>query len=79
MSEVVIDNDLLISLVEARPVLWDKSLDIFKDRDATRNAWREVRLEIRKDFDELEDAEKNAFGNCLIIYLISFKLGNSHL
>jgi hypothetical protein len=37
-----IDADFLISLIEARPVLWDKTLDVFKDRIATRNAWLEV-------------------------------------
>jgi hypothetical protein len=27
-----IDSKILISLVQARPVLWDKILEIFKDR-----------------------------------------------
>ena len=57
-----IDGEFLISLVEARPVLWDKTLDINKDRNATRNAWRQILLEIKPDFNELEDTEKNAFG-----------------
>jgi hypothetical protein len=47
-----IDADVLISLIEARPVLWDKTLDVFKDRIATRNAWREVCLELKPDFEE---------------------------
>ena len=34
--DVNIDNELLILLVQERPVLWDKTLDIFKDRNATR-------------------------------------------
>jgi hypothetical protein len=42
--------------------LWDKTLDVFKDRIATRNAWREVCLELKPDFEELEDRAKNAFG-----------------
>ena len=37
-----IDNEILISLVEARPVLWDKTQEIYRDRNATRNAWREI-------------------------------------
>lgn len=61
MSELI-DNELLISFVEQRPVLWDKTLDIYKDRDATRNAWKEVCMEIRGDFETLNDKEKNAFG-----------------
>jgi len=30
------DTDLLISLVKARPVLWDKTDDIYKDRNETK-------------------------------------------
>lgn len=58
----LIDNDLLITLVEQRPVLWDKTLDAFKDRDATRKAWCEVCKELRSDFSDLDDKEKNSYG-----------------
>ncbi|VEN34554.1 unnamed protein product [Callosobruchus maculatus] len=57
-----IDNDALISLVEARPVLWDKTLDWFKDRNLTRGAWREVCRALNHQFEVMEDKEKNAFG-----------------
>ena len=57
----MIDNDILISLVEARAVLWDKTLDTFKDRNATRNAWRQVCCSLQEDFEEMESKEKNAF------------------
>ena len=33
MGDFEFDTDLLISLVEARPVLWDKTDDIYKDRN----------------------------------------------
>ena len=61
-EEFEIDNELLIYLVQERPVLWDKTLDVFKDRIATRNAWHEVCLHLRHDFDKLEDSKKNSFG-----------------
>ncbi|GFS84117.1 uncharacterized protein TNCV_2365061 [Trichonephila clavipes] len=48
--------------IEARPPLWDKTLEIFKDRNATRIAWREVFLELRSDFDQLKEKEKNDYG-----------------
>jgi hypothetical protein len=32
MSDFQIDTELLISLIEARPVLWDNASDIYKDR-----------------------------------------------
>jgi hypothetical protein len=32
MGDFEFDIDLLLSLVEARPVLWDKADDIYKDK-----------------------------------------------
>ena len=43
MGDFDLDADLLISLVKARLVLWDKKDDICKDRNETK-AWREVCL-----------------------------------
>ncbi|CAH1977613.1 unnamed protein product [Acanthoscelides obtectus] len=61
VADLVIDNDILISLIEERSVLWDKTLDIFKDRDATRNAWREVCLGLHSDFDQLTEKDRSVF------------------
>lgn len=36
-----VDTELLISLVEVWPVLWDKSVEKY-DREETRKAWKEV-------------------------------------
>jgi hypothetical protein len=54
----IIDNDILISLIQERPVLWNKPLDIFKDREATRNACHEVCVGFQSDFDQLEERER---------------------
>jgi hypothetical protein len=62
MSDFEIDIELLISFVEARPVSWDKSSDIYKDRDSTRKALKEVCVGLKEDFEELSDNEKNTFG-----------------
>jgi hypothetical protein len=61
--------DLLISLVEARPVLWDKTDDIYKNRNETKKAWREVRICLQEDFEVLGDVKKNAFGEYCHILL----------
>ncbi|CAH1973265.1 unnamed protein product [Acanthoscelides obtectus] len=58
-KEMNIDNDILIALEEARPVLWDKTLDIFKGRNTTREAWSQVCCELNEDFKEMESKEKN--------------------
>jgi hypothetical protein len=62
MSDFEIGIELLMSFVEARPVLWDKSSDVYKDRDSTRKAWKEVCVRLKEDFEELSDNEKNTFG-----------------
>ena len=62
MCDFELDVDLLISLVEARPVLWDKTDDIYKDRNEAKKAWREVCICLQEDFEALGDAKKNAFG-----------------
>jgi len=36
MGDFEFDIDFLIFLVEARPVLWDKTDDIYKDRNETK-------------------------------------------
>ena len=53
-EELAIDNELLIHLVQERPVLWDKTLETFKGRIGTRNAWYEVCLHLTNDFDKLQ-------------------------
>lgn len=57
-----IDTELLISLVEAKPVLWDKSLKLYKNRNGTRKAWEEVCVGLKSDFNELQNNDKNLFG-----------------
>ena len=62
MGDFEFDIELVISLVEARPVLWDKTDDIYKDRNLTKKAWTEVCICLQKDFEALEDVQKNSFG-----------------
>jgi hypothetical protein len=61
-----LDIDLLISLVEARPVLWDKTHDIYKERNETKNAWKEVCLQ--EDFEALGDVQKTPLLSIATIY-----------
>lgn len=60
MSEV--DLEMLISLVQEHPVLWDKTVEDYKDRIKTRNAWIEVFKQLNEGFEEMEDNKRNEFG-----------------
>lgn len=58
----LIDNDVLTSLVEARTVLWNKTLDTYKDRNFTSEAWKEVCSALKNNYKIMGDTEKNAPG-----------------
>jgi len=55
MGDFEFDTDLLISLVEARPVLWDKTDDIYKGRKETNKTWKEVCICLQEEFEALAD------------------------
>jgi len=67
------DIEFLITLVQERPVLWDKGLELYKDRNATKNAWREVLIELNPEFDVLDDKEKNLFGKYIFTNITIIK------
>lgn len=56
------DKETFISLVEERDVLWDKTLESYKDKRKTLQAWREICIIINDDFESLSDVEKNKYG-----------------
>ena len=62
MGDTEFDIDLLISLVEARPVLWDKTDDNYIDRKETKKAWKDVCICLQEDFEVLGYVQRNAFG-----------------
>jgi hypothetical protein len=57
MDDFEFDTDLLISLVEARPVLWARRMMFIKTNE-TKKARREVCVCLQKDFEALEDVQK---------------------
>lgn len=57
-----VDVDRMISSVQSKPVLWDKTSEKYKDKFKTQEAWKEVYEEISKDYGELDDTKKIEFG-----------------
>jgi len=57
-----LDIERLISLVESRPILWDKTLDKFSDRNEKRKAWREVFGLTNPGFEHLEFKDQKLIG-----------------
>lgn len=61
--------EVLIPLVEQRAVLWDKTLDIYKDKGLKLAAWREICCVFEPNFDKLEEKERKDFGKFLKLFL----------
>ncbi|XP_076065599.1 uncharacterized protein LOC143039437 [Oratosquilla oratoria] len=64
--EAHIDTEQLISLVQERPALWDKSLEDYKSRTHTTECWREVCIKLNPDFESLSEADKSKYGKLII-------------
>lgn len=69
MSQQDIDIDFLISLVQERPIIWDKSHDHYRDKFRTANECAAVCKKIFQDYEELEDQKKNKIGELLFIMI----------
>ncbi|XP_074041481.1 uncharacterized protein [Leptinotarsa decemlineata] len=61
-----IDMEKLIMFVEERPLLWDKSLEEYKDRNKNREAWSEICQELFEGFEEKSASEKKQLGDTLL-------------
>lgn len=69
-----IDVDLLITLVQERPVIWDKSLEEYKYKNLTLKAWEEICGSLNDDFENLDETNKKKYGK----YYISLFLSNNN-
>lgn len=73
-EESSIDNELLISLVQQKPVLWDKTLELYKNRVATQAAWKEIMVIIDPNFETKEEKTRQAIGMYLLLLIIKIAL-----
>lgn len=78
MDELSINPETLISLVEERNILWDKTSESYKDKRQTLKAWHDLCSIIKEDFNDLPIGEKNTYGKFSIFYLV-IKLFNTNL
>ncbi|GBP96880.1 hypothetical protein EVAR_98814_1 [Eumeta japonica] len=56
-----IDQEVFINCIECRPVVWDKTLEIYKDKIAKAAAWREICVILNEDFEAMEHKERQEF------------------
>lgn len=73
-EESSIDNELLISLVQQKPILWDKTLEVYKNRVATQAAWKKIMVIIDPNFETKEEKTRQAIGMYLLLLIIKIAL-----
>lgn len=56
-----IDTEVLISVVETRSILWDKSQDFYKDRNGIKKGWEAVCIDLKSNFNNLQNQDNGAF------------------
>ncbi|XP_060535088.1 uncharacterized protein LOC132707308 [Cylas formicarius] len=56
-----IKTEQLISLVETHPAVWDKTLNVYRSKNAKLAAWRDICTQLFDDFDEMSHVERQ---NC---------------
>lgn len=66
MTTKNINVENLISLVQNRPVLWDKTLEIYKDKNLRTAGWREICIILNEDFEEMEEKNRQDYGKFII-------------
>lgn len=66
MTTKNINVENLISLVQNRPVLLDKTLEIYKDKNLRTAGWREICIILNEDFEEMEEKNRQDYGKFVI-------------
>ena len=69
MSRQDIDIDILISLVQEGPIIWNISCEHYSDKFRKANEWAAVCKKIFPDYEEYEEQKKNKIGELLFIML----------
>lgn len=59
MFDFEFNVEKFLSLVEENTVLWDRSLDIYKNKTLTYEAWKEIAAKMKDDFDNLNQKDKD--------------------
>ncbi|XP_049878851.1 uncharacterized protein LOC126375807 [Pectinophora gossypiella] len=57
-----LNQELLITLIQERPVIWDKTIDDYKNKRLKYDSWKEIFIHFQPTFEDLSGDEKNKFG-----------------
>ena len=55
----ILDHDLLRTSIEEMPLLWDKTIDSYLDRNERRKCWKDIFCKMKPVFKELNNILQN--------------------
>ncbi|KAG5880516.1 hypothetical protein JTB14_003975 [Gonioctena quinquepunctata] len=61
-----IDSGILIGLVQDKPEIWDKATEDYKNRNKKTEACRSICAQLKENFENLSDGEKNNLSKAYI-------------
>nr|CAI5846602.1 unnamed protein product [Callosobruchus analis] len=56
---MVIEQEVLITLIQERPMIWDKTVDGHKNKPKKCYHWKEIFINLKPGFEDLSGEEKN--------------------
>ena len=69
-----IDVKRFICYVQEKPMLWDKTLEDYKDRNLTKKCWQEVCEKLNPEFENVDDRKKEEFGRSYFIFKLIYNI-----
>lgn len=57
-----INVELLIPLIKERPIIWDKSSPLYRNKPLREKSWREVCAQLRDDYKDMSKTQKHEYG-----------------
>lgn len=63
------DVDYMISLIEERPVLWDKTIPEYKNRLLKTESWKEVCESLFSSYEEFSNEKKKEVGKYISTFI----------
>ncbi|KAL0858760.1 hypothetical protein ABMA27_011233 [Loxostege sticticalis] len=66
MDKILINIETLLALIKERPVIWDKTLEIYKSKPLRETAWQEICQMLNGDYEEMDENQRQQFGKLVL-------------
>nr|CAH7747854.1 unnamed protein product [Callosobruchus chinensis] len=63
----------MITLVQEQPIIWDRTHELYKHKNETAKAWREICSILVEEFNTADEHEKTQI--CKYLVIVEFHIG----